>query len=442
MPYVLGIDIGSHRTAAAIAHLRGEEAEVVRLGGRSATVPTALRVTPDGPVPTREDDPDTVRGFFRRVGDDVPVHVAGQAYRPQTLAATLVRWVVDEVTDREGEPPERVIVAHPAGWGPYRTELLHETLWRAGLDRVTLLPEPVAAAEGYASAQPVAVGGNLAVYGLGAAHCGCAVVRRTAEAEFEVLAAAETGEPIGGADLDDALTDRVRAELGEPFTELPAGDAALRMAMSWLRRQCVVAKEELSGAEEATVRVALPQARRDVRVTRDEFEGAVRPMLDVTVELLLDTVATAGLSPAELEAVLLVGGSVRVPLVGRLVAASTPGRVAIEADPELSVAKGAALAGRSIVVPTAPTSGYPAPLSVPPEEPERESEQPPPRPPVRLTPLDPPQCRFRRSGGVLSELSPAARAAVMLLAVLVVAVSVLLAVVTFGKPFQLGQLGM
>ncbi len=313
MPYVLGIDVGSGTTAAAVAQLRGpgpgwDEAEVVRLGGRAATVPTVLRVTPDGPVPAREDEPDTVRGFFRRVGDDVPVHVAGQAYPPQTLAAALVRWVVDQVTDRAGEPPERVVVTHPAGWGPYRTGLLHEALWRAGLDRVTLLPEPVAAAEGYAAAQPVAVGGTLAVYGLGAAHCGCAVVRRTADAEFEVLAAADTGEPVGGGDLDDALTDRVRAELGDPFTDPDPGDVALRMAMSFLRRQCVVAKEELSGAEATTVRVALPQARADVRVTRDEFEAAIRPLLDVTVELLLDTVATAGVAPAELDAVLLAGG--------------------------------------------------------------------------------------------------------------------------------------
>src|SRR5947199_312553 len=98
MPYVLGIDIGSGTTAAAVAHLRGpgpgwDEAEVVRLGGRAPTVPSALRLTPDGPVPAgagaREDDPETVRGFLRRVGDDVPVHVDGQAYRPQALAATL-----------------------------------------------------------------------------------------------------------------------------------------------------------------------------------------------------------------------------------------------------------------------------------------------------------------------------------------------------------------
>jgi molecular chaperone DnaK (HSP70) len=440
MPYVLGIDIGTSNTAAAISRLSGSgwsAAEVVRLGIRS-NLASSLYVAADGTIVggaardgTGTADGRVVRGFARRIGDDVPLVVGGEPATAQALTAVLVMWVVDRVAAQEGAPAEHIVVSHPAAWGPHRTGLLQEAFWQIGLPHVTLLPEPVAAAEGYAFSEPVEVGAALAVYRLGGTHFEASLVRRTRSGTFELLASAENVEPVGGADFDDALLDQVRDRLGLELDKLDPTDPLARLAMSRLRRDCTAAKEILSAAAEATVAVSLPQRSGDAKLTRAEFEEAIRPALQETVDLLLRAVDSGGLQPEELEAALLTGGSVRIPLVGRLVSAELPCRVAIEPEPEVSVAKGAALTARLLANRPSSAPPYPArmeqgrpaqaedqfeeypddfredlrdryPADVPGDELDRlhlddEFAQPPARPPVELTPLRLPPSSTRRA---------------------------------------------
>jgi molecular chaperone DnaK (HSP70) len=436
MPYVLGIDIGTSNTAAAVSRLSGSgwgAAEAVRLGVHSSLA-SSLYVAADGTIiggaaqnGTGTADSRVVSGFSRRIGDDVPLVVGGEPATAQALTAVLAMWVVDRVTAQEGAPAEHIVVSHPAAWGPHRTGLLQEALWQIGLPHVTLLPEPIAAAEGYAFGEPVEVGAALAVYRLGGTHFEASLVRRTRSGTFELLGSAECVEPVGGADFDDALLDHVCAQLGLELDKLDPTDPLARLAMSRLRRDCTAAKESLSAATEAAVTVSLGQVRSETKLARAEFEEAIRPALQETVDLLLRTVHSGGLAPEALEAALLTGGSVRIPLVGRLVSAALPCRVTIEPEPEVGVAKGAALTARLLAnrpssVPPYPTrveqgrsapvedqfEEYPDdhggryPADVPGDELDRlhlddEFTQPPARPPVELTPLDLPSSSARRA---------------------------------------------
>jgi molecular chaperone DnaK (HSP70) len=395
VPYALGIDIGSTSTTAAVAHRHGRDGGGPRA---SLSVPSVLvQVSPDLAVvaehPPEDGDPGVIRGFMRRVGDDVPLLVGAEPYRPQMLAATLAGWVADQVAAVEGEAPDQVVLCHPAAWGPYRRGLLHEALWQTGLDGVTLLPEPVAAAEEYAARQPAADGATLAVYSLGGTHCECSVVRRTANTAFEVLASAESGVPVGGADFDDAILGWVRDQVGHAATELDATDPPVRRALARLRERCAAAKERLSEVAETVIEVRLPGVHTDVLLTRARFEELIRPALAGTLDTLTHTVRAAGVAPADLEAAILVGGAARIPLAGMLVSAALPCPVVVAGDPAASAACGAAVAAR--LVGAAPPPGS-APVLA--EDSVVPLDYPPPRPPVEITPLVPPRHGLGRAG--------------------------------------------
>jgi hypothetical protein len=145
-----------------------------------------------------------------------------------------------------------------------------------------------------------------------------------------------------------------------------------------LRDDCTEAKEQLSADVDATIPVLIPgHAARDIRITRAEFEGLVRPVLADTIGCVERSLATAGVTADQLHAVLLVGGSSRVPLVGQLVAAGLGRPVAVDADPKLSVAQGAALAAEAAADAAAPPTEA-VPVVAPPAEPAPPPAEPPP----------------------------------------------------------------
>ncbi len=356
--YQLGIDLGTTFTAAAVCRSddrQRAEPEVVSLGSRSATVPSVLFLAPDGAVVVGEaaerrahTDPDrVVREVKRRIGDPTPIVVAGRAHAPEELSALLVRWVVDRVAEREGGPAARIAVTHPASWGPHKRDLLAGALGAHGLT-ATFLAEPQAAALHYAAAERVEPGSTIAVYDLGGGTFDAAVVRkaepgRPGEA-FGLLGRPEGLERLGGIDFDEVVFEHVRGAMPEAFAALDPADPAVLSAVARIRRDCTEAKEALSADTEVTIPVLLPEARGAVRLHRSEFESMVRPLVEETVKALRGAVTSAELTPEQLTAVLLVGGSSRIPLVTQLVSEGLGRPVAVDADPKNAIAKGAALA--------------------------------------------------------------------------------------------------
>jgi molecular chaperone DnaK len=370
MGYQLGIDLGTTYTAAAVCRSsdrRWVEPEVVTLGTRSATVPSVLFVAPDGSVLVGEaaerralTDPDrVVREFKRRIGDPTPVVVAGRACAPEDLSARLVRWVVDRVAEREGGPAARIAVTHPASWGTHKKELLTAALAAHGVT-VTYLAEPQAAALHYAAAARVGAGSTIAVYDLGGGTFDAAVVRKgdpaaaAGAAGFGLLGRPEGLERLGGVDFDEVVFEHVREGLPAAFEGLDDTDPAVLSAVSRVRRECTEAKEALSSDTEVSIPVLLPASRGSVRLHRSEFEALIRPHVEETVTALRRAVGSAGLTPEQLTAVLLVGGSSRIPLVAQLVSEQLGRPVAVDADPKNAIAKGAALA-----VSPKPTASWP-----------------------------------------------------------------------------------
>jgi molecular chaperone DnaK len=353
--YWLGIDLGTTYTAAAICWptVDGLEVRVVPLSNHSHAIPSVLFLPGDGSLVVGEGaqrrsltDPDRViREFKSRVGDEIPLLVGGAPYYAHDLAAEFVSWLWHSVAEREGERPQGVALTCPASWGPYKTGLFERAVQDAGLENVTLLSEPQAAAISYASRERVEAGATLAVYDLGGGTFDAAVVRKDAPASFTVLGRPEGIDGLGGVNFDEAIFEHVCAAAGVPLAELDPNDPDLVAEVARLRRECTEAKEALSVDTDATIPVALGGMRQRVRLTRAEFEEMIRPDLDRTIEAMHRALDSAEVDPAGLEAILLIGGSSRIPLVSQLISAEFGRAPAIDTDPKVAVAMGAARFG-------------------------------------------------------------------------------------------------
>ena len=146
MSYILGIDVGAARTSAAVARPGSDDVEPVDLGDGGCGVASVLHLGADGSLDVgaaaerwADGDPErVVRGFPGRIGDDVPMLLAGEPWAPEELTAWLVRWVVDRVAEREDGPAAGIAVTRPAAWDDDRIELLAGALAEQDLD-VTFL---------------------------------------------------------------------------------------------------------------------------------------------------------------------------------------------------------------------------------------------------------------------------------------------------------------
>ncbi|MDQ3826388.1 MAG: Hsp70 family protein, partial [Actinomycetota bacterium] len=311
--------------------------------------------------------------------------------------AMLTSWVVDQVSTHQGGPAESIVMTHPATWGDYKREVLATSLAAVGLGQVCFCAAPEAVAAGYAAGQPIASGHTVAVYDLGGSTFGATVLRSTGTGAFTVLGQPQVLDQLGGVDFDDAVFGHVLAAAPD-LTKLDADDPTTLAAIAVLRRQCTQATQALSGDTEVTIPVTAPGIQTQVRLHRTEFDDMIRPQLLETLQALRRALHTAQLQPHQLDAVLLVGGSCRIPLVAQLVSTDLDQPITIDTDPATVIARGAA--ARAVPTPRAADIGDAPPVLAHPmrAEPAGTTCQPD-RPSLTAIPLDvePAQSQRRRA---------------------------------------------
>ena len=386
MGYTVGLDLGTTFTAAAV--MRDGKVDVVSLGNHAVAIPSVVFLREDGELLVGEaavrrsarEPVRAARAFKRRFGDAAPIILDRTPFSADRLSVAILTSVMAEVEKRQGASPDKVAVTHPANWGGFKTDLLRATLTQAGLGDALMVPEPVAAAVQYSSTSRVDVGDVVAVYDLGGGTFDAAVLQKTADG-FDILGQPQGLERLGGIDFDDAVLAHVRSALGDALAAGDQDDPAVREGLSALRDECVAAKEALSADSDATIRVNLPHLRTEVRITRNEFEDAIRPMVRETVQALRRALDSAKVPTDQVKAVLLAGGSSRIPLAGELLAQEFGRPVVTDSHLKHTVAMGAARAATQAVRPAAPPP--PPPAAAPPPPPPRP---PPSSPPPRRTP--------------------------------------------------------
>ncbi len=386
--YALGIDVGTSYTAAVIAELGPTgvtSTEVLSLGSIGDSIPTTVYLPGSGTEIVGDaanrrgltDPTHVTREFKRRLGDPQPIMIGGAPYSAQALMAKMLRHVVSEATRRMGNGPTYVAATHPANWGPYKLELFEQALQLADLDGAAVLSEPHAAAISYASRERIDDGSVVAVYDLGGGTFDAAVLRKQGGL-FELLGASVGVEHLGGIDFDQAVINHVVTELGDQWPADSINDEVMLPALANLRKNCISAKELLSNDDVATIPVLLPQVNTEVEITRTRFEESIRHRVDESLHALERAISGSGVGMHEVAAVLLVGGSSRIPLVQQQVAATIGRPVALDADPKFPIARGAALAAQSLA----------GRLAVAPPD---EAASPPPatQPPAATSPAQP-----------------------------------------------------
>ncbi|MGA8115489.1 MAG: Hsp70 family protein [Actinocatenispora sp.] len=345
---VLAVDFGSSNTVAVLRTADGRSR--VLLFDSSPLLSSAVFASADGNLLVgrdaahmARDEPTRFEPHPKRRIDDGAVLLGDRAVPVVDLVAAVLRRVADEARRVAGELPP-VVLSHPVAWGAARRGVLSDAAARAGMTVTGLVAEPIAAASYFTAVLGgrLRSGQPLAVFDFGGGTLDVAVVRDTATGT-EVVA---TGglDSVGGVDVDAAIINHlagpVQAAAPQVWARLstPTGPTDLRdRGLVW--QDARHAKEMLSRSSTATVHV--PGLPSGTHVTRQEFETLAAPLVARAVAETVATLRRAGIHPADLAGVFLVGGSSRIPLVAQAIHRELGISPTVLEQPETAVAEGA-----------------------------------------------------------------------------------------------------
>ncbi|MET7421573.1 Hsp70 family protein [Dactylosporangium sp. NPDC005555] len=342
----LGVDFGTTNTVAALAWPDGTVRPLIFDG--SPTLPSAVYRAPDGDLLAGRDAlhggrvrPESLEPNPKRCVDDTVVLLGAAEVPVRDLIAAVLRRVGAEAGRVAGF--SEVVLTCPATWGARRRQVLLDAAADAGLGPARLVAEPVAAAAWFASTADVdvPVGGCIVVYDFGAGTFDASAVRRDTGG-FTVLAEEGLRE-TGGLDVDAAIVSYLGAvhatrdpqawqRLSSPAS---AQDLRLRRGL-W--DDVRAAKEALSRA--AATELHLPIVDDVVVLGREQLEQLARPLVERTVATTAAVIRAAGLTPPDVHALFLVGGSSRLPLAATMLHQRLRLAPTVLEQPELVVAQG------------------------------------------------------------------------------------------------------
>jgi molecular chaperone DnaK len=372
----LAIDFGTVFTVAAMA--RGSSSQLIDVEGDGTSrlhsgvllETTGSLVVGNAARHQADFEPDRYEATPKRSIGDGSILLGDRTVRMVDVVAALLAKVNLEARRAAGGlPPGEVVVTHPADWAATRIGVLVEAIRKAGLPEAMLLPEPVAAAI-HIGAATTAVGRHVAVYDFGGGTFDAAVLRRTEEG-YAVAGPPGGRDPLGGEDLDHRIIDHLgKGPLGEhPDWQrlLVPPDLQWRRASTSLHDAVREAKEGLSTT--TAWQIWVPGIEREVQLTRAELEGLIRADIELTVDVLVQTISAAGRTPADLDGIYLVGGSSRIPLIAQTIWQRLEVEPHTYDDPKAVVALGAAERAprRPALVspiPASPTEAPPAPSPI------------------------------------------------------------------------------
>jgi Fe-S protein assembly chaperone HscA len=361
-PSVVGIDLGT--TFSLAAFVEGGRPKVVRDANGVALVPSCISFHDDGTVlvgsAAKEralSDPEhtifSVKRLMGRTLKDLErelkliphqiieretdsgrkvlrVKIAEREYTPEELSALILK----EVRQRAGNPTKAVITV-PAYFDDSQRQATRDAGRIAGLDVLRIVNEPTAAALAYGLDKRS--NGTVAVYDLGGGTFDCSILS-LADGVFKVLAT--NGDTfLGGDDFDRAIMELAGREHG---VDLGAKDPEL---LQHLRDAAERTKIAISAAESTEFKVEIPARRLAIHrtFTRTEFEELISPMIERSLQRCRSALKDAGLTPAKIDEVVLVGGSTRIPYVRKRVAEFFGRTPHTDLNPDEVVALGAAL---------------------------------------------------------------------------------------------------
>ncbi len=275
-------------------------------------------------------------------GEVIRLQIGAHEYTPPEIAAQVLRQLKRNAERYFGAPVTKAVITVPAYFNDAQRQATKDAGRMAGLDVLRLVNEPTAAALAYGLDR--AKEGLIAVYDFGGGTFDISILRLQ-DGIFEVVAT--NGDThLGGDDIDNLLLtialDDIAGSTGNDVRSNPEAVQAVRKAVT-------EAKIALSATQATNILVELPDASPYARqITREQYEELIRPIVERTLAPVHAALADAGVQPEEIEEVVMVGGSTRIPLVHQLVSElfqmETRGRkLHTELNPDEVVALGAAV---------------------------------------------------------------------------------------------------
>jgi molecular chaperone DnaK len=339
----VGIDLGTTYSAVAIYGEAG--VELIANDQHQLLTPSVVEYRADGETVVGAAaqhaatlDPDRVFSLFKRqMGTDASYLLDARRITPVDLSALVLGQLRRDASHALGTDVVQATITVPAYFGDDPRLATRQAAQSAGLEVRDLVHEPTAAAIAFGFGQ-ASEPATLLVYDLGGGTFDVTIVKWSA-AEMVVLATCGDHR-LGGANWDAELTAMVAEEFESRHGVDPREDT---YAAAELQERAETAKRSLSHIEQTAIAVVCEEVRDRVQITRQDFEQRTKPLLARTEWLVSHALDDARLRPADLDAVLLVGGSTRMPMCAAALHKATGLEPAKGVDPDQAVARGAAL---------------------------------------------------------------------------------------------------
>ena len=350
MSKIIGIDLGT--TNSCVAVMEGGEPTVIANAEGSRTTPSVVAFAKNGErlvgqVAKRQavTNPErTVISIKREMGSDYKVHIDGKDYTPPEISAMILQKLKTDAEAYLGQPVTEAVITVPAYFSDAQRQATKDAGRIAGLDVKRIINEPTAAALAYGLDKGEVH--KILVYDLGGGTFDVSLME-VGDGVFEVLATAGNNR-LGGDDFDNRIIDYVAGEFKKENGIDPLVD---RQAHQRLKEAAERAKIELSGNLTANINLPFITAdatgpkHLDMTLTRAKFNELTSDLVEKTITPLNQALSDAGLKASDIDKVILVGGSTRIPAVQEAVQRVTGKEPFKGINPDECVAVGAAIQG-------------------------------------------------------------------------------------------------
>ena len=347
--YVIGIDLGT--TYSCLAYIDDEGDPVVEKNfEQEDTTPSVILFNENGEIIVGSPAKDmaimyplerVVTAIKRQIGTDYEVDIDGDRYNPITLSAAILRKMINDFNDNHGVEVKRAVITCPAYFGQNERDATKTAGKVAGLEDVTIINEPTAAAISFGFGAGDSGKKRVMIFDLGGGTFDVTILEIDGSA---FTAVATDGERLlGGKDWDQVLIKIIKQKTCEENdideSELDDDDDVKQSLI--LDSETI--KKRLSSAESTKGTLTVGGKKAVYTITRGEFEAASAPLMQTTLDIIDRVLASKDFTIADIDDIILVGGSSRMPQVRNGITKKYPDASVRVFDPDQSIAKGAAI---------------------------------------------------------------------------------------------------
>ncbi|HEL1839545.1 TPA: molecular chaperone DnaK [Streptococcus suis] len=349
MSKIIGIDLGT--TNSAVAVLEGTESKIIANPEGKRTTPSVVSfkngeiIVGDAAKRQAVTNPDTIISIKSKMGTSEKVSANGKEYTPQEISAMILQYLKGYAEEYLGEKVTKAVITVPAYFNDAQRQATKDAGKIAGLEVERIVNEPTAAALAY-GLDKTDKDEKILVFDLGGGTFDVSILE-LGDGVFDVLATAGDNK-LGGDDFDQKIIDHMVAEFKK---ENGIDLSADKMALQRLKDAAEKAKKDLSGV--TSTQISLPfitagaagPLHLEMTLTRAKFDELTYDLVERTKVPVRQALSDAGLSLSEIDEVILVGGSTRIPAVVEAVKAETGKEPNKSVNPDEVVAMGAAIQG-------------------------------------------------------------------------------------------------